>query len=130
MTRPTALDLAELDPLPDEIRRYFEICQEKLGLVPNVLRAYGFDAVKFGGFHGHLQRADAGGLRGFEARTRDDRGGGVGRNRGLLLLPHRAHGAAVRRLSGYPDLGEKIVMNYRWRRPRRPQGDAGFRGAG
>ena len=32
-----ALDLPMLDPLPKEIQKYFDICQEKLGMVPNVL---------------------------------------------------------------------------------------------
>jgi hypothetical protein len=39
-----ALDLPMLDPLPEEIQKYFDICQEKLGMVPNVLQAYAFDA--------------------------------------------------------------------------------------
>ena len=37
---PTALDLPPVDPLPPEIQRYFDVCAERLGLVPNVLRAY------------------------------------------------------------------------------------------
>jgi len=36
--QPTALDLPMLDPLPDETQKYFDICQDKLGLVPNVLK--------------------------------------------------------------------------------------------
>ena len=43
MTRPTALDLSMVDPLPKATQRYFDICQEKLGMVPNVLQAYAFD---------------------------------------------------------------------------------------
>ena len=41
--RVTALDLPPLDPLPEDTAKYFAICQEKLGLVPNVLTAYAFD---------------------------------------------------------------------------------------
>jgi hypothetical protein len=35
--KPTALDLPPVDPLPEATARYFQICEEKLGIVPNVL---------------------------------------------------------------------------------------------
>ena len=44
--QPTALDLPMVDPLPEATQKYFDICQEKLGMVPNVLRAYAFDIEK------------------------------------------------------------------------------------
>ena len=47
---PTALDLPMVSPLPDATRRYFEICAEKLGLIPNVLKAYAFDIDKLNAF--------------------------------------------------------------------------------
>ena len=47
---PTALDLPQVDPLPVETQRYFDICTEKLGFVPNVLRAYAFDMDKLNAF--------------------------------------------------------------------------------
>jgi len=50
MTKPTALNLPQADPLPEATQRYFDICQEKLGLVPNVLRAYAFDIPKLDAF--------------------------------------------------------------------------------
>ena len=49
---PTALDLPPLDPLPEETQAYFDICVEKLGMVPNVLRAYAFDVDKLNAFSG------------------------------------------------------------------------------
>mgnify|MGYP003337882080 CR=1 FL=1 len=33
--RPTALDLPMVDPLPEATQKYFDVCQEKLSLVPN-----------------------------------------------------------------------------------------------
>lgn len=111
MTRPTALDLAELDPLPDEIRRYFEICQEKLGLVPNVLRAYAFDAGKFGAFSGFYNELMLG-ESGLSKLEREMIAVAVSaENRCFYCLV--AHGAALRVLSGDPALGEMIAMNYR-----------------
>ena len=47
---PTALNLPMADPLPPETQKYFEICVEKLGFVPNVLRAYAFDIDKLNAF--------------------------------------------------------------------------------
>ena len=49
---PTALDLPMVDPLPEATQKYFDICQEKLGMVPNVLRAYAFDIDKLNAFAG------------------------------------------------------------------------------
>jgi hypothetical protein len=43
LKQPTAMDLPMADPLPEKTQKYFGICQEKLGLVPNVLQAYAFD---------------------------------------------------------------------------------------
>ncbi len=46
----TALDLPMVDPLPPETQRYFDICQEKLGMIPNVLKAHAFDIDKLNAF--------------------------------------------------------------------------------
>ena len=47
---PTALDLPMADPLPEATQKYFDICQDKLGMIPNVLRAYAFDVEKLNAF--------------------------------------------------------------------------------
>ena len=39
----TALGLAMAEPLSERTQAFFAKCQEKLGLVPNVLLAYAFD---------------------------------------------------------------------------------------
>jgi hypothetical protein len=53
MNSPTSLNLPMVDPLPPETKRYFDICREKLGLVPNVLSAHAFDIDKL--IYGSLQ---------------------------------------------------------------------------
>ena len=61
--QPTALDLAIVEPLPAATQKYFDICQEKLGMVPNVLRAYAFDIEKLNAFtamYNDLMLADSG----------------------------------------------------------------------
>jgi len=107
----TALDLPMVDPLPAGIQKYFDICQEKLGLVPNVLKAYAFDINKlnaFTGMYNDLLLGDSG----LSKLEREMIAVAVSaENRCWYCLV--AHGAAVRELSGDPALGEAIVMNYR-----------------
>lgn len=108
---PTALNLPMVDPLPEATQRYFDLCQDKLGMVPNVLRAHAFDIAKLDAFtalYNDLMLADSG-------LTKLDREmiavvvSAV--NRCFYCLT--AHGAAVRQLSGNPELGEMLVMNWR-----------------
>ena len=47
---PTALDLPQVDPLPPETQNYFDVCAEKLGMIPNVLRAYAWNIEQLNGF--------------------------------------------------------------------------------
>ncbi|MGV6812249.1 MAG: peroxidase-related enzyme [Brevirhabdus sp.] len=110
-TAPTALDLAPMSPMPDGMAKYFAVCEEKLGLVPNVLRAYAFDEAKLNAFtalYNDLMLADSG-LSKLEREMIAVAVSAV--NRCFYCLT--AHGAAVRQLSGDPVLGEQLVMNYR-----------------
>ncbi|MEM8591290.1 MAG: peroxidase-related enzyme [Pseudomonadota bacterium] len=107
----TALDLSPVDPLPPDTQKYFDICQEKLGLVPNVLKAYAFDIDKlnaFTGLYNDLMLADSG-LTKLEREMIAVVVSSL--NRCVYCLT--AHGQAVRELSGDPILGEHLVMNYR-----------------
>jgi uncharacterized peroxidase-related enzyme len=107
-----ALDLPPDEPaLPDDLQRYFARCREKLGYVPNVLASYAFDAAKlqaFVAFYNDLMLADS-------PLTKLEREMIAvvvsSANRCFYCLT--AHGAAVRQLSGKPELGEMLVMNYR-----------------
>ncbi|MFD1342813.1 peroxidase-related enzyme [Litorisediminicola beolgyonensis] len=108
---PTALDLPPVDPLPEATQRYFDICQEKLGMVPNVLRAHAFDIAKLDSFtalYNELMLAESG----LSKLEREMIAVVVSAtNRCFYCLT--AHGAAVRQLSGDPKLGEMLVMNWR-----------------
>ena len=108
---PTALNLSQIDPLPDATARYFAICEEKLGLVPNVLRAHAFDIAKLDSFtalYNEVMLADSG-LSKLEREMIAVVVSAVNRCYYCLV----AHGAAVRQLSGDPELGERLVMNHR-----------------
>ena len=108
---PTALDLPMVDPLPEDKQRYFDICQDKLGMVPNVLQAYAFDMTKFDAFtamYNDLMLGESG-LTKLEREMIAVVVSSI--NKCYYCLT--AHGAAVRQLSGDPILGEQLVMNWR-----------------
>ena len=108
---PTALDLPMVDPLPPETQKYFDICQDKLGMIPNVLKAYAFDVEKLNTFtamYNDLMLADSG-LTKLEREMIAVVVSSINR----CWYCQVAHGAAVRQLSGDPALGEAMVMNYR-----------------
>ncbi|EDQ06614.1 Alkyl hydroperoxide reductase AhpD [Sulfitobacter indolifex] len=108
---PTALDLPMVDPLPEATQKYFDVCQDKLGMVPNVLRAYAFDIDKlnaFTGMYNDLMLGDSA-LSKLEREMIAVAVSSVNKCYYCLV----AHGAAVRELSGDPQLGEALVMNYR-----------------
>ncbi len=108
-----ALDINSkpLDQLPEDMRAYFNKCQEMLGFIPNVLLSYAFDDAK---------------LRTFIAMHDDIMLGSSGLTKleremiAVVVSSHNhcfyclsAHGALVRVRSGDPLLGDQLVMNYR-----------------
>ena len=108
---PTALDLPMVDPLPEATQKYFDVCQDKLGMIPNVLRAYAFDVEKLNAFtamYNDLMLGDSA-LSKLEREMIAVAVSAVNKCYYCLV----AHGAAVRQLSGDPQLGEALVMNYR-----------------
>ena len=109
--RPIALAIEDEGELSEATRAYFDKCREKLGLVPNVLAAYAFNEAKLSAFtqmYNDLMLADSG-LSKLEREMIAVAVSAV--NRCFYCLT--AHGAAVRQLSGDPELGELMAMNYR-----------------
>jgi len=107
----TALDLGRQDRPDPEIAAYFAKCEEKLGFVPNVFRAYAFDNTK---------------LKAFMAMADDLMLGESGLSKAeremiavaVSALNHchyclTSHGAALRQRSQSPEFGELIAQNYR-----------------
>lgn len=108
---PTALNLQMVDPLPAPTQKYFDVCLDKLGMIPNVLKAYAFDIEKldaFSGMYNNLMLAPSG-LSKLEREMIAVVVSSI--NKCFYCLV--AHGAAVRQMSGDPMLGEALVMNYR-----------------
>ena len=98
-------------PLSADMAAYFAKCEEKLGFVPNVLKAYAFDNAKLSAFvamYNDLMLAPSG----LSKLEREMIAVAVSsQNRCYYCLV--AHGAAVRQLSGDPVLGELMAMNFR-----------------
>ena len=106
----TALDLEPAE-LSGSMEAYFKKCEEKLGFVPNVLKAYAFDMPKLEAFvamYNDLMLAPSN----LSKLEREMIAVAVSsQNRCYYCLV--AHGAAVRMLGEDPVLGELMAMNYR-----------------
>jgi uncharacterized peroxidase-related enzyme len=109
----TAIIALQLPPAPlsPDMAAYFTKCEEKLGFVPNVLKAYAFDMTKLSAFVAMYNDLMLG-PSGLSKLEREMIAVAVSaHNRCYYCLV--AHGAAVRQLSGDPPLGELMAMNYR-----------------
>ena len=107
----TVLDLGNDAELDRELKAYFEKCREKLGFVPNVLRAYAFDATKLKAFimmADDLMLGDSG-LSKLEREMIAVAVSAVNHCHYCLT----SHGAAVRQRGHDPELGELIAQHYR-----------------
>ena len=110
-SKPHALDLPMVDPLPAPTQKYFDICLDKLGMVPNVLQSYAFDIAKLDAFtalYNDMMLADSG-----LSKLEREMVAVVVSSINKCYYCLTAHGAAVRQLSGDPALGEQMVMNWR-----------------
>lgn len=109
--KPTALDLGPDDRLEPEIKEYFRKCEEKLGFVPNVFRAYAFDNAKLKAFillADDLMLGDSG-LSKAEREMIAVAVSAINHCHYCLT----SHGAALRQRSQDPELGETVAQNYR-----------------
>ncbi len=107
-----ALDMPkEEEALTDRQKKYLDVCDEKLGFVPNVLQAYAWHSTKLEGFtalYNDLMLGDSG-----LSKLQREMIAVVVSSANHCYYCLTAHGAAVRQLSGAPKLGEQLVMNYR-----------------
>lgn len=110
-TELMALDPGPQDELEPEVQDYFRKCEEKLGFVPNVFRAYAFSNAKLRAF---IDMADDL-MLGDSGLTKAERE--------MIAVVVSAinhchycltsHGAALRQRSDDPEFGEVIAQNYR-----------------
>jgi uncharacterized peroxidase-related enzyme len=106
-----ALPLPKAPKLDKDTAAYFQLCRDKLGFVPNVLAAYTLRPEKLKNFmttYNTLMLGDSK-LSKLEREMVAVVVSSVNRCYYCLV----AHGQAVRRLSGDPELGEMLAKNYR-----------------
>jgi len=107
----SALGITDPAKLDDDIKAVFGKATEKLGFVPHVLSAYSLKPQKLRNFmamYNELMLAPSG-LSKLEREMVAVVVSSVNRCYYCLV----AHGQAVRKLSGDPELGEMMAMNYR-----------------
>lgn len=105
------IDIPQPDQLPEETQKYLNICQEKLGLVPNVLKTYTHEMQQFNAFsqlYNAIMFADTG-LTPLEREMIAV----VVSSKNHCFYCLTAHGNSVREYSKDPILGELLVMNYK-----------------
>ena len=111
MALPTPDDAQLERTLDDGLKKYFRICREKLGLLPNVLRSYASRPAKlktFVGLYNELMLGESG-----LSKLEREMIAVVVSSTNHCFYCIAAHGQAVRELSGDPELGEMLVANYR-----------------
>ncbi len=109
----TALDLPlpAREELPEDIQKYFAKCDEKLGMLPNVLVAYSHNVEQlrtFSRFYNTLMFGESG-LSELEREMIAVAVSSINH----CYYCQVAHGHSVREYSKDPILGELMVMNYR-----------------
>ncbi|MGE0152367.1 MAG: peroxidase-related enzyme [Reyranellaceae bacterium] len=105
------LPLPKKAPKEEDLAKYFAKCLEKLGMVPNVIRVVAQNPNKARNFiatYNELMLGESG-LSKLEREMIAVVVSAANRCYYCLV----AHGQAVRQISGDPQLGEMMVMNYR-----------------
>ena len=110
----TALDLKipAREELPESFQKYFAKCDEKLGMVPNVLLAYSQNVEQldaFAAFYNTIMFGKSSSLTPLEKEMIAVVVSSINNCYYCLV----AHGAAVRDYSGDPILGELMALNYK-----------------
>ncbi|WP_029007591.1 peroxidase-related enzyme [Azospirillum halopraeferens] len=106
-----ALPVPDPETLDEDLQAYFAKCTEKLGFVPNVLRAYAARPKKlrtFAAFYNELMLGESG-----LSKLEREMIAVVVSSANHCYYCLVAHGQAVRKLSGDPELGEMLAANYR-----------------
>ena len=107
------ISLPEIEELDKVTQKYFMICEEKLGMVPNVLRAYTGNIEKFRAFTAYYNKLMLDGKDCNLTILEREMIAVVVSSANRCYYCLVAHGQAVRQISGDPELGEMMVMNYR-----------------
>jgi uncharacterized peroxidase-related enzyme len=111
MALPAPTDAALERTLDAGLKKYFNICREKLGMLPNVLRSYALRPKKLSNFistYNELMLGESG-----LSKLEREMIAVVVSSTNHCYYCLVAHGQAVRELSNDPELGEMMAFNYR-----------------
>jgi uncharacterized peroxidase-related enzyme len=103
----------EISELDDETKKYFKICEDKLGMVPNVLRAYSGNLDKLKNFIAFYNKLMLDEKECNLTKLEREMIAVVVSSANRCYYCLVAHGQAVRELSNDPQLGEMMVFNYK-----------------
>ena len=101
----------KIEMLDAEMKRYFEVCKEKLGMVPNVILANATDVDRLKNFVNFYNRLMI--KEGYLSKLEREMIAVVVSSFNKCFYCLIAHGAAVRQLSNDQILGDELMINYR-----------------
>ena len=112
LARIGALPVPAPDSLDEDLRKYMDVCQEKLGHVPNVMKVFALRPAKMRTFIAKYNELMLSGETGLTRLEREMVAVVVScANRCVYCIT--SHGQAVREFSGDPVLGDILTVNYR-----------------
>tara|TARA_A100000164_G_C21816377_1_gene728066 strand:- start:276 stop:875 length:600 start_codon:yes stop_codon:yes gene_type:complete len=100
-----------IENLDEGMKKYFKVCKEKIGFIPNVLLSFAFRPEKLKNFvstYNELMLGESG-----LSKLEREMIAVVVSSTNHCFYCVVAHGQAVRQLSGDPELSEKLSINYR-----------------
>ena len=101
----------KIELLDKEMKRYIEVCNEKLGMVPNVILANASDPERLKNFVNFYNRLMV--KEGHLSKLEREMIAVVVSSCNQCFYCVVAHGAAVRQISKNPILGDQLSINYR-----------------
>ena len=101
----------KIELLDKEMKRYIEVCNEKLGMVPNVILANASDPERLKSFVNFYNRLMV--KEGHLSKLEKEMIAVVVSSCNKCFYCVVAHGAAVRQISKNPILGDQLSINYR-----------------
>ena len=112
LQRISGLPIPDPDTLPEDLQKYMAVCLDKLGMVPNVIKAFSLRPEKLRTFiakYNELMLSDGSPL----TRLEREMIAVVVSSHNHCVYCITSHSQAVREFSGDPVLGDILVTNYR-----------------
>ena len=112
LVQVSGLPVPKVEKLPEDLKKYFRVCEEKLGFIPNVLRAFSLIPEKLRTFnikYNELMLSEDSPLN----RLEKEMIAVVVSSYNHCVYCITSHSQSVRELSGDPILADILVTNYR-----------------